>query len=70
MNNLNWAVEFAKAAKLAEDAPLEPTLTPLGTTRLELTNQLAEAYARQPSWLTQQYIAEAKRRLATLGGNA
>ena len=64
---MNWIDDLANAAQPLDDMPIEPQLTPLGNTVAELTAQLAEASAMPKSWLVQQYIAEAKRRLAKLG---
>lgn len=62
--NYGLCADLTKAAPGNAD-PAEQ-LTPLGSTRGQLVEQLATASALPQTWLVQQYITEARRRLRTL----
>ncbi len=62
--NYGLCADLTKAAPGNAD-PAEQ-LTPLGSARGQLVEQLATASALPQTWLVQQYIAEARRRLKAL----
>lgn len=60
-----WVKEFAEAAT-AQPADTVPQLSPLGHTRGQLLEQLANASAQPQTPVVRAYIAEARRRLGAL----
>lgn len=62
--NYGLCADLTKAAPGNAD-PAEQ-LTPLGSTRAELLQQLATASALPRSWLVTRYVEEARRRLRAL----
>lgn len=61
-------MNYGLCVDLTKPASADPAeqLTPLGSTRGQLVEQLATASALPQTWIVQQYIAEARRRLRTL----